>query len=88
LIPHELVPGVSVDYVQADPVAVYAGEMQSGLDYGSSAHCPAFMTGVVEQFGNWNRAPLTDTSPEIITVAGQSPDCRSGTSHPVFAVSA
>jgi hypothetical protein len=46
------------------------------------------MTGVVEQFGNWNRAPLTDTSPEIITDAGQSPDCRSGTSHPVFAVSA
>ena len=35
-----------------------------------------FLTGagliIVEQFGDWDRQPLTDTSPEIITVARRS----------------
>jgi SAM-dependent methyltransferase len=36
----------------------------------------SFLTGagleIVEQFGDWDRSPLTDTSPEIITVARRS----------------
>ena len=43
------------------------------LDADSLSH---FLTGagliIVEQFGDWDRQPLTDTSPEIITVARRS----------------
>jgi hypothetical protein len=37
----------------------------------------SFLSGagmtVKEQFGNWTRDPLTDTSPEIITIASPRP---------------
>jgi hypothetical protein len=37
----------------------------------------SFLSGaglvIEEQFGDWDRSPLTDTSPEIITIARRGP---------------
>ena len=46
---------------------------RSTLRFLGSAALSSFLSGaglaVEDQFGDWTRAPLTDTSPEIITIA-------------------
>jgi hypothetical protein len=46
---------------------------KGALRFIDAATLSAFLVGtgfvVEEQFGNWNREPLTETSPEIITIA-------------------
>ena len=48
----------------------------STLRFLGSASLPGFLSdaglAIEEQFGNWDRQPLTDTSPEIITIARRS----------------
>jgi SAM-dependent methyltransferase len=47
---------------------------RSTLRFLGAAELAVFLAGarlaIQEQFGNWDRAPLTGTSPEIITIAG------------------
>lgn len=47
---------------------------RSTLRFLSAAELAAFLAGaglaIQEQFGDWDRAPLTGTSPEIITITG------------------
>ena len=49
---------------------------RSTLRFLDAARLSAFLHGagleIVEQFGDWDRSPLTDASPEIITVAGRA----------------
>jgi hypothetical protein len=58
------------------PTFVGMKEMWCTLRFLNSEHLSSFLDEaglvVIEQHGFWDRSPLTETSPEIITVGGRS----------------